>query len=73
MIEFGDGWDWDDGQFRHGCAPDLVFHWSGEPTCLCGAPVPRHARSFQRWLRRQAKRAAADREMDALVGKLSRD
>ena len=66
MISFGDGWEWEDGRVHHACGPDVSTHWSGERTCVCGAGVPRHARSFQRWVKREAKRAAADGGLEAL-------
>jgi len=53
MIAFGDGWIWEAGRLEHACGPDVVFAWSGERCCPCGAPVPRHALWFQRWLRRE--------------------
>jgi len=71
MIEFGSGWSWQNGHIRHLCEPGLVCHWHGERTCQCGAPVPLHAQSFQRWIRRDLKRTAIDRDLRALPG--SRD
>ena len=67
MISFGDGWTWSSGLLSHSCAPDLSAACPGQRTsCECGAPVPRHARSFQRWIKRELRRSA--RDLDAGEG-----
>ena len=61
MISFGDGWTWDAGLLSHACDPKLSVPWPGRcGSCDCGAPVPRHARSFQRWIKRELRRSARD-------------
>jgi hypothetical protein len=61
MISFGNGWTWDAGLLSHACDPKLSVPWPGQrASCACGSPVPRHARSFQRWIRRELRRAARD-------------
>jgi hypothetical protein len=66
MIVFGSGWTWQNGHICHCCESGLVYRWRGESTCQCGAPVPVHAQTFQRWIRRDLKRAAIDRDLRAL-------